>query len=119
MTGEARVDRRAELLPVEEDALQVTVKLDVPLLSVRPEVVSSCAERVAMSIAAACQAESSMGPVVPLIVAEAPLKLTVPKLARGRTPLLDDGASTTHSADDPAPWRRSGTSRSSWSWSSR
>ena len=46
------------------------------------------------------QALLSIGPVVPLIVAEAPEKETVPKSANGRTPLEEEGASVIHSADD-------------------
>ena len=46
------------------------------------------------------QAVLLIGPVVPLIVAEAAEKETVPKSANGRTPLEEDGASAIHSADD-------------------
>ena len=70
------------------------------MASVNAEVVVSIVEPLAISIAVSCQAESSIGPVTPLIVAVAPLNATEPKLASVRTPLLDEGASTIHSADD-------------------
>ena len=38
-------------------------------------------------------------PVVPPIVAEQPVKATVPKLASGSIPEDDDGASAIHSAE--------------------
>jgi hypothetical protein len=41
-----------------------------------------------------------IAPVVPLTVAVSAEKETVPKLARGRTPPLEDGASAIHSAED-------------------
>src|SRR5215467_3968552 len=39
-------------------------------------------------------------PVVPLMVAEPELNETVPKLASGRIPPLEEGASAIHSADE-------------------
>lgn len=42
-------------------------------------------------------------PVAPSIVAEASEKVTLPKLARGSTPLLLEGASAIHSAEDRCP----------------
>ena len=47
-----------------------------------------------------CQAALSIAPVVPLMVACAAVNVAVPKSARGKTPELDDGASTIHSAED-------------------
>ncbi len=48
--------------------------------------------------------ELSIGPGVgvplTLIVAEALLKFTVPKLASGSTPVKEEGASSIHSAED-------------------
>ena len=41
-----------------------------------------------------------MGPVTPLMVADAPVKVTDPKLAKGKTPNEDDGASAIHSAEE-------------------
>jgi hypothetical protein len=89
------------------DAEYVTVKLDVtpeePLVSVMDDVVSSVVPNaLVMLIETSCQVEEllSIGPVVPLTVAHAFEKLTVPKLANGKTPEYDDGASTIHSADD-------------------
>jgi hypothetical protein len=40
-----------------------------------------------------------IGPLLWLIVAEQPLKVTLPKFASGRTSLLVEGASTIHSAE--------------------
>jgi hypothetical protein len=74
----------------------VTVKLDPELVSV--EVVSNVALRVPMLIAWYCHAESLIGPVTPLIVADAFVNVTVPKLAIDETLLPTVGASTIHSA---------------------
>ena len=98
-----RTDDRLMLCePVEADALYVTVKLDAPPESVRAEVVASTAEPATMSIEASCQVELSIAPVLPLIVAVALVNVTDPKLANGKMPDEDEGASTTHSADDLA-----------------
>jgi hypothetical protein len=78
------------------------VKLDAAPESVRPEVDASTVDPEAMLIEAFCQVELSMGPVFPLIVAVALVNVTDPKLASGKTPDVDEGASTTHSADDRA-----------------
>ena len=43
-------------------------------------------------IAVDCQAESSMGPVTPLMVAEALVNATDPKFASGKMPEVDEGA---------------------------
>ena len=53
----------------------------------------------AMSIASFCQAESLIGPLTPLIVADALVNVTVPKLARPAIRFPTVGASTTHSAE--------------------
>lgn len=46
-----------------------------------------------------CQEALSIAPVVPLIVALAAEICAVPKLANGKTPEIDYGASTIHSAE--------------------
>ena len=99
-----RTDDRIVLceLPVA-DAVSVTVKPEVPPESVRAEVEASTAEpKETMSIAVSCQVELSIGPALPLIVAVALVNVTDPKLASGKMPEFDEGASTTHSADDLA-----------------
>jgi hypothetical protein len=53
-----------------------------------------------ISIEVFCQAALSIAPVVPLMVAIACEIVAVPKLAKGKMPKKDEGASTTHSAED-------------------
>ena len=57
-------------------------------------------EFVSISIDVFCHEALSIPPVVPLMVAFAAENVAVPKLASGKTPDLDDGASTIHSAED-------------------
>jgi hypothetical protein len=76
------------------------VKIEALPASINPEVeVSGCAE-LAMLIADSSQLELSIGPVTPLIVADALVNVTEAKLANGTTPELDEGTSTIHSADE-------------------
>src|SRR6266851_2624626 len=51
-----------------------------------------------MLMEAICQSGLSIGPVCPPMVADAPVMLAVPNVASGKMPLLDEGASTIHSA---------------------
>ena len=87
-------------------ALYVTVKLEVVGVpeSVSAEVVSCwvprCEVMLIWYVRPPVQAVSSIGPRVPLTVAWALVKPTLPKLASGRMPKPEDGASTTHSAED-------------------
>ncbi len=99
-----RIDDRLVLCKLaEEDAVSVTVKLELPPESVNPEVDASIVEREeTMSIEVSCQVELSIAPVFPSIVAVALVIVTEPKSASGKTPDDDEGASTTHSADDLA-----------------
>jgi len=94
----------AELLEeVPPEFTQVTVKLEAPAVSVKLEVEAVVTPELTMLIAAACQEEQSIGPVTPLIVADALVNVTDAKLASGSTSEVseaDTGASTIHSADD-------------------
>jgi len=67
--------------------------------SVKDPVVASVVLLDVMLIEAFAPAELSMGPTAPLIVAEAPLIVAVPKFASGKIP-PDEGASTIHSAEE-------------------
>ena len=53
-----------------------------------------------ISIEVFCHVRLLIGPVIPLMVAWAREIFAVPKFARGKTPYLDDGASTIHSAEE-------------------
>ena len=81
-----------------DDKSSLTTKL-VPE-SVSTEVVSSVVLPDAILIACDCHAESLMGPVTPLIVADAFVNVTAPKLAKDEMLPPTLGASTIHSADD-------------------
>src|SRR5205823_1928904 len=82
-----------------------TQKLDLPKLAASDPVVAEaelpCATRL---IDAACQLGLSIAPVVLLpamvAVADAFVIVVETKLASGSTPWFDDGASTTHSAEE-------------------
>ena len=79
----------------------LTLKPDVFALSVNPDVEAMVVpKKDTMLIAVFCQWELSMGPVVPLMVAWAFENCSVPKLANGKMPDVDDGVSTIHSAED-------------------
>src|SRR5262245_7672428 len=93
-----KMRRRARRLPVE--ARKVTWKLDEPPLSNVSEVIALTVRRPTMFMAALSQYRLSIESVRPLTVAVAPVIVTVPKFARGRTPESDEGAYTIHSADD-------------------
>ena len=83
--------------------LQVTVKLEPVEESVRPPVVSNSVPELLimlMESTSVAHLVPSMGPVVPLIVAWQAEKVTGVKSAKGNTPLLEEGASTIHSAED-------------------
>ena len=84
--------------PEPEVESNVTTKL-VPE-SVSTDVVSSRLPRPdAMLMASDCQAESSIGPLTPLIVADALVNVTDPKFARSAMLSPTVGASTIHSAE--------------------
>ena len=75
----------------------------------RAEVLSRAVPgELTMLIDSGVQDELSTAPVTPLMVAEALLNFAVPKLARGRMPLFEDGALAIHSALELATRRRSG-----------
>ena len=76
------------------------MKVEVSPMSLNAEVEVSVADELAMLIAVSCQRELSIGPVAPLIVADALANTTVAKLANGRTRESAEGASTIHSADE-------------------
>ena len=91
------------LVELDDPPVYVSVKLEPEVLSVSP--VSDVLDRGTTARGdvhrvLACHAESSIGPVVPSIVAVAPVNVTVLKSANCRTPCPDDGASTIHSADE-------------------
>ena len=76
------------------------MKPEAPLASSRSAVKVSVTDELTMLIAVSCQLELSIGPVTPLIVADALVNATDAKLANGKMPEPDEGASTIHSADD-------------------
>jgi hypothetical protein len=79
----------------------VTVKL-VPVESRDPvlAIVAPDDETMLIGTVSLDHAESLIGPVTLLMVAEAFVNVTEPKFASGRMPEPEDGASTIHSADD-------------------
>jgi hypothetical protein len=72
------------------------VKLDPRLLNLEG---TALGMREGVSIVKGSSVHSLIGPVLALIVAEQLLKVTLPKYARGRTSVVEEGASTIHSAE--------------------